>query len=126
MAQVPRPAGRTVSARLPGAGDLVLVTRAASVQFVTPIMFRVIRVLDWVTFDGWVWLDGYQLDKKGNAVARRSIFVQPAGLRVQQRSSTPRRPATLPTVRQNRGPGGLPSATPQRRATQARRTADHG
>ncbi|SCL41349.1 hypothetical protein GA0074692_6271 [Micromonospora pallida] len=95
MAQVPRPAGQTVNAPLPGAGDLVLVTRAASVQFVTPIMFRVIRVLDWVTFDGWVWLDGYQLDKKGDAVARRSIFVQPAGLRMQlSRSARPRTAST--------------------------------
>ncbi|MEU4568116.1 hypothetical protein [Micromonospora sp. NPDC023956] len=111
---------------LPGAGDLVLVTRAASVQFVTPMMFRVIRVLDWVTFDGWVWLDGYQLDDTGDAVARRSIFVQPAGLRMQQRSSAPRRPTTLPTVRRNRGPTGLPPAAPQHRATQARRTAGHG
>nr|WP_232625049.1 hypothetical protein [Micromonospora sagamiensis] len=111
---------------MPGAGDLVLVTRAASVQFVTPIMFRVIRVLDWVTYDGWVWLDGYQLDRKGDAVARRSIFVQPAGLRVQRRSPTPRRPTTLPTVRRNRGPAGSPAATPQHRATQPRRTADHG
>ncbi|GLY23046.1 hypothetical protein [Micromonospora sp. NBRC 101691] len=110
----------------PGAGDLVLVTRAASVQFVTPIMFRVIRVLDRVTFDGWIWLDGYQLDRKGDAVARRSIFVQPAGLRVQQRAATPRRPTTLPTVRQNCGPAGLPPATPQRQPAQARRTAGHG
>ncbi|MFI6822064.1 hypothetical protein ACIBJE_14075 [Micromonospora sp. NPDC050187] len=115
-----------MTAPLPGAGDLVLVTRAASVQFVTPIVFRVIRVLDRVTFDGWVWLDGYQLDRKGDAIARRSIFVQPAGLRVQQRSSTPRTPAVLPTVRQNRGPVGLPPTTPQRRTTQARRTASHG
>lgn len=69
------------------AGDLAEITRAASVQFTKPIMFRVIRVLDWVTYDGWVWLDGYQLDAKGEAVARRSIFVQPAGLRVQRRTT---------------------------------------
>lgn len=65
------------------AGDLLHVTRAASVQFVTPIMFRLIRVLDRPTFDGWLWLDGYQLDKKGDAITRREIFVQPAGLRKQ-------------------------------------------
>ncbi|MEU4567224.1 hypothetical protein [Micromonospora sp. NPDC023956] len=62
-------------------GDLLHVSQAASVQFHKPIMFRLIRVLDWPTFDGWMWLDGYQLDTKGDAVARRSIFVQPAGLR---------------------------------------------
>lgn len=78
------------------AGDLVQVTRQASVQFVRPFLFRVIRVLDLPTFDGWVWLDGYQLNGRGDAVTRRSIFVQPTGLR-KQRSVTPapapRRPA---------------------------------
>jgi hypothetical protein len=41
------------------AGDLLHIGRAASVQFLNPIWFRLIRVLDWVTYDGWVWLDGY-------------------------------------------------------------------
>ncbi|WP_431893846.1 hypothetical protein [Micromonospora haikouensis] len=63
-------------------GDLLHVTRAASVQFVRPIFFRVIRVHeDWHTYHGWLWLDGYEVDARGEAVARRSIFVQPAGLR---------------------------------------------
>ncbi|MFJ6198839.1 hypothetical protein [Micromonospora sp. NPDC092111] len=87
----------------PRAGDLVQVTRAASVQFINPIMFRVIRVLDWITYDGWIWLDGYQLDAKGEAVARRSIFVQPAGLVVQRRT------APVPVGQQRR------SRSPQRR-----------
>jgi len=73
---------------LPKPGDLVHVTRAASVQFGTPIMCRVIRVLDWVTYDRWCWLDVYQLDDRGDAVARRTIFVQPAGLRIQRAAST--------------------------------------
>lgn len=63
------------------AGDLLLVTRDASVQFVRPIRFRVIRVLDLPTYPGWIWLDGYQLDGRDQAVARRSIYVQRAGLR---------------------------------------------
>ncbi|MFI6162642.1 hypothetical protein ACIA59_22175 [Micromonospora haikouensis] len=66
----------------PTCGDLLHVTRAASVQFVRPIFFRVIRVHeDWHTYHGWLWLDGYEVDARGEAVARRSIFVQPAGLR---------------------------------------------
>ncbi|MEU6020880.1 hypothetical protein ACGFIK_22085 [Micromonospora sp. NPDC048871] len=69
------------------AGDLLQVTRSASVQFHKPILFRVIRVLDWVTYDGWIWLDGYQLNAKGDAVARRSIFVQPAGLVIQRQTA---------------------------------------
>ncbi|MEU7584844.1 hypothetical protein AB0A95_00930 [Micromonospora sp. NPDC049230] len=75
---------------LPKAGDVVHLTRAASVQFINPIMFRVIRVLDWVTYDHWVWLDGYQLDRKGEAVARRTLFVQRAGLRLMRVDRTDR------------------------------------
>jgi hypothetical protein len=56
------------------------VTSAASVQFTEPMMFRVIRVHDWRTYDGWAWLDGYQLNAVGDAVERRSIFVQINGL----------------------------------------------
>ncbi|WFE67067.1 hypothetical protein [Micromonospora sp. WMMD714] len=63
------------------AGDAFDVTRAASVQFLKPIRFRLIRVLDWPTYDGWVWLDGYQLDARGDAVSRRKIFVRRDGLR---------------------------------------------
>jgi hypothetical protein len=44
------------------------------------MLFRVIRVHDWPTYDGWAWLDGYQLDASGDAVERRSIFVQLTGL----------------------------------------------
>jgi len=54
------------------------------VQFTEPIMFRVIRVHDWPTYDGWAWLDGYQLDTVGDAVERRSIFVQIDGLQQAQ------------------------------------------
>jgi len=65
----------------PQAGDILHVTREASVQFLRPMMFRVIRVHDWPTYDGWMWLDGYQLNSAGDAVERRSIFVQQAGLK---------------------------------------------
>ncbi|WP_428964960.1 hypothetical protein [Micromonospora fluostatini] len=65
-------------------GDLLHLTRAASVQFaVRPIVLRLIRVReDWVTYDGWVWLDGYQVDERGDAVERRTLFVLRAGVRV--------------------------------------------
>jgi hypothetical protein len=65
---------------LPRTGDVLRVTKAASVQFTQPILFRVIRVHDWQTYDGWTWLDGYQLNANGDAVERRSIFVQLQGL----------------------------------------------
>jgi hypothetical protein len=70
------------------------VTRAASVQFTEPMMFRVIRVHDWQTYDGWAWLDGYQLNSVGDAVERRSIFVQVNGLQ--------QAPSAIGAVRRNR------------------------
>ncbi len=74
---------------VPRSGEVIRVTRAASVQFVSPMLFRVIRVHDWSTYDGWAWLDGYELNNSGDAVDRRSIFVQVSGLQ--------RAHATLPT-----------------------------
>jgi len=66
------------------------ITAAASVQFRNPMMFRVIRVHDWQVPDGWVWIDGYQLDAAGDAVERRSVFVQLSGLiRIQPNSTRP-------------------------------------
>jgi len=86
---------------LPRSGDVLHVTRAASVQFVEPMLFRVIRVHDWPTYDGWVWLDGYELNASGEAVERRSIFVQVNGLR---------QVTTSPDIRSRnaRRPGGVP------------------
>ena len=81
---------------LPRSGDVLHVTRAASVQFLRPIMFRVIRVLDWPTYDGWLWLDGYELNAAGDAANRRSIFVQSSGLVQTQVAPVPR-PHTVRT-----------------------------
>ena len=73
---------------LPRAGDVLRVTKTASVQFINPLLFRVIRVLDWPTYDGWAWLEGYQLNTSGDAIERRSIFVQVDGLQ-QVRTAQP-------------------------------------
>ncbi|MEU5908516.1 hypothetical protein [Micromonospora sp. NPDC047527] len=81
---------------LPRSGDVLHVTRAASVQFLRPIMFRVIRVLEWPTYDGWLWLDGYELNTAGDAVNRRSIFVQRDGLRQVQAAPQPRQHTVRP------------------------------
>lgn len=87
------------------AGMVLHVTRAASPQFVQPFFFRLIKVReDWITYHGWIWLHGYQLDARGEAVAQRSIFVQPAGLIVRATplpAARPSRPARRPT---NPGP----------------------
>lgn len=62
------------------AGKVYRLARAASPQFMTPVLFRLIRVHDWPTYDGWAWLDGYELDALGDAVERRSVFVLRAGV----------------------------------------------
>ncbi|MCZ7374308.1 hypothetical protein [Micromonospora sp. WMMC250] len=78
------------------AGDVVLLTDAASVQFRKPIVVRVIREIpDRYTYDGWLWLDAYQLNAKGEAVARRELFVMRAGV---QRQAAPVRRRTTARV----------------------------
>ena len=72
----------TTVEQLVSAGDVVIVGRSASVQFAgrAGFAFRVLGVDVRLTYAGWVWLDGYQLDCRGRAVARRRIFVRQAGL----------------------------------------------
>lgn len=88
----------------PKSGDVVYLTRAASVQFIEPIFFRVIRVLDdWVTYDGWMWLDGYQLNTAGEATERRSLFVLIGGVRRMPAKSDDLRPGARRTIVRSRG-----------------------
>lgn len=64
------------------AGCVVFVGPDASAQFRAgnDFNFRVIRIHDWSTAEGWAWVDGYQLNVAGDAVERRSIYVVLAGL----------------------------------------------
>jgi hypothetical protein len=81
----------------PRTGDILHIGAAASVQFGGDrgFYFRVIRVHgEWITYDGWIWLEGYVLDSKGDAVTKRSIFVQRSALR-----PLVMRPKPTPTVR---------------------------
>jgi hypothetical protein len=99
---------------MPRGGETVWVGRDASVQFIAvpAFAFRVIHVHDWPTYDGWVWLDGYQLDTRGDAVERRTIWVQPAGLRpvpapdvpAPGETHKPRNTAPAPVPRQRTAP----------------------
>ena len=92
---------------LPRSGDVIHVTKAASVQFSSPMIFRVIRVHDWPTYEGWIWLDGYELNSSGDAVERRSIFVQVSGLRQVGKAPDPR-------TRNGRQPGMTSGVIPAR------------
>ena len=71
-----------MSEALPKPGDVLLVSGAASVQFSgdRALTFRVIRVDPRITYDGWLWIDGYVLGPTGDAVERRVIFVRKDGL----------------------------------------------
>jgi hypothetical protein len=107
---------------VPRSGEVIRVTRAASVQFAAPMLFRVIRVHDWSTYDGWAWLDGYELNTSGDAVDRRSIFVQVNGLQRAQvampsRLGSPRVGNSIGGPQQRR-PGQLPASVgPGRQVT---------
>jgi hypothetical protein len=103
----PRDEFRTGADVLPRSGDVIHVTKAASVQFAAPMLFRVIRVHDWPTYEGWTWLDGYELNTAGDAVERRSIFVQVTGLRQVGKAPDPR-------MRNNRRPGLASDVVPTR------------
>jgi hypothetical protein len=84
----------------PRSGDVVYLDKAASVQFaLRPRLLRIIRVHDWPTATGWIWLDGYELNTAGDAVERRSVYVQTAGLKQIGKAPDPRtRNTRRPTV----------------------------
>jgi hypothetical protein len=96
---------------IPGAGDVLVLDAAASPQFRSALLFRVIRVHDWATYDGWKWIDGYELNDRGDAVERRSVFVQLDGLR-QAPQAAPSRPAAR--AQPGQGPSGGWHAPPRR------------
>lgn len=76
-------------------GDVLHLTRDASPQFARPIVVRVIRLLDWPTYQGWAWVDAYELGPSGDATRRRSLYVRTEGVRWLTKSSrltAPRRP----------------------------------
>ncbi|MFY1635088.1 hypothetical protein ACN27F_17745 [Solwaraspora sp. WMMB335] len=76
------PNSRLLHTPEPKPGDVLVIGRQASVQFADDrgFRFRVISVDRQWTYQGWVWLAGYVINRDGNAVDRREIFVQRRGL----------------------------------------------
>ncbi|WP_175440000.1 hypothetical protein [Micromonospora nigra] len=77
------------------------LARAASPQFVVPITVRIFRHLTdrhppW----GWAWVDCYQLDHRGDAIDRRTLFVLVEGLEPAPEPAAA--PAVAPRRRQAR------------------------
>ncbi|MEU4642104.1 hypothetical protein [Micromonospora sp. NPDC023814] len=88
-----------MSPREIASGDVLYLTRSASPQFVRPITVRVIRVLtDWHTYHGWCWIDVYELNARGDAVDRRSLYVRCEGVR-RRTTSPAAAPARRPISR---------------------------
>ncbi|MEV6799660.1 hypothetical protein AB0M91_15110 [Micromonospora rifamycinica] len=84
----------------------MLLDHRASVQFAgeRALWLRVSSVDDRPTYDGWVWLTGYSINQAtGEAMARREVFVQIAGLRVQPRTTGSTTTGSTPP-RRNAGP----------------------
>lgn len=99
-------------------GVVLLISRAASVQFTQPFAFRLIRHHVYgSTPTGCVWIDGYQLSPAGDAVERRSLFVQLDGLEIlrppQTRAAARARPSRA-AGRRNRPPTA-PATNPRKR-----------
>lgn len=87
---------------LPRPGEILVVGAEASVQFAgdRAIVLRVVSVCRKPTYHGWCWLTGYVLNRRGEAVDRREVFVRTAGLRRPRSWGGPGiRRADVPPVR---------------------------
>jgi len=81
------------SARPVSWSEMAWSNAASSVQFAgnRALLLRVVNVSQKPTYYGWLWLTGYVLDwTTGDAVEKREIFVQLAGLRPVPVRATPR------------------------------------
>jgi hypothetical protein len=70
---------------MPRSGDVVRLDACddggANVPWsFAPILYRIIRVHDWPTWEGTVWLDGYALNRNGDAAERRSVYTRIDGI----------------------------------------------
>jgi hypothetical protein len=68
---------------IPKTGDVLAIGERASVQFADDrsLLLRVTSVCKRPTYEGWAWITGYVLDQTGQAIDKREVFVQLAGLR---------------------------------------------
>nr|MDT0658972.1 hypothetical protein [Micromonospora sp. DSM 115978] len=79
----------------PKVGDVLWIDGRASVQFAgnRSLILRVTVVEDRPSYRGWVWLHGYVLNRFGEAVELREVFVEVSGLRKVEMRRPYARPA---------------------------------
>ncbi|MEW2475125.1 hypothetical protein AB0875_15165 [Micromonospora gifhornensis] len=102
----------------PSPGDLLRIDGRASVQFAgdRALTLRVVSVSDRHAYDGWIWLTGYVIDRRGNATTKREIYVQLSGLRSAPTLAAQSRPYVRKPVRRVIPPSsGVPPGVPVRR-----------
>ncbi|MET8526971.1 hypothetical protein [Micromonospora sp. NPDC005172] len=86
-------------------GDVVLIGAACSPQFSgdRALMLRVVSVGEPDPYHDWIWVTGYVLDARGDATAKREVYVMRAGLVIQRRiapaGGQPRRSSSRVRVR---------------------------
>ncbi|MEV4768078.1 hypothetical protein [Micromonospora humida] len=110
-------------------GDLIHVTREVSPQFIRPITVRVIRELpDRHTYDGWTWIEAYELGPDGLARRRRELYVRRAGVRwlSSPPPAAPRPPAPRAAVKRATPKPKTGAAKPTAGRSAARKPAAHG
>ncbi|GAA2182428.1 hypothetical protein [Micromonospora lupini] len=72
-------------------GDLLLIGPACSPQFTgdRALRLRLVSAGEIDPYSGWMWLTGYVLDVRGDATAKRELYVQRAGIVVERRAPAP-------------------------------------
>ena len=103
---------------VPPVGQLLRLTRAASPQFIEPILVRVRRIVEWTTYEGWVWIDVYQIGLSGEAVEARRLFVKLDGLEFVDQVQ-PRRDQRRSRNQRSESPARAPRVQPDRVYTTA-------
>ncbi len=75
-------------------GDVLLIGAECSVQFAgdRALRLRLVNVDPRPAYHGWIWLTGYVLNKRGEATGKREVYVQRAGIRVEEAHSAPSAP----------------------------------
>ncbi len=65
----------------PVAGEVIVLGRAATPQLTQAFMFRVVGTREGGQEEGWLYVDGFPLNRLGYPEKQREIYVWVAGIR---------------------------------------------